>query len=325
MQLEGTRGEKVFLRFGRIGQHPPAGPEEIIAGDIQTDVTWNVNGVWNRLSFHVDPERGTKIFLDGKLVAEAPRIKGITGVLFQAGWACSVDDIVMIPENVPVEELDEIVRWVDDHALDRPHVTALEREGEIQRQAAEKDSYPRVLRVNWGSSEAHTDARGQRWLAGQPWLRGTFGNLGGDDFTYPSDIPIEGSAEEIHRTIRYSAGRLRFSVPGGSYTLRVHFSRPFHWKADEDGDFPEDRVEMEIEPDGAGRQIWTVSTPYRTAVVFEKKYIRVDDGVLDLRFIFSSQVHVAATELVQESVDVGEIPGIPDWAWAPPRTSRTAH
>ena len=82
---------------------------------------------------------------------------------------------------------------------------------------------------------------------------------------------------------------------------------------------------MEIEPDGAGRQIWTVSTPYRTAVVFEKKYIRVDDGVLDLRFIFSSQVHVAATELVQEFVDVGEIPGIPDWAWAPPRTSRTAH
>ena len=52
--------------------------------------------------------------------------------------------------------------------------------------------------------------------------------------------------------------------------------------------------------------------------MFEKKYIRVDDGVLDLRFIFNPQVYVAATELIQESVDPGQIPGIPDWLFELP-------
>ena len=56
-----------------------------------------------------------------------------------------------------------------------------------------------------------------------------------------------------------------------------------------------------------------MQAPYRTAVVFEKKGIRVSDGVLDLRFNYRSQVHVAATELIQESVDPGEVQGIPDW------------
>jgi len=101
---------------------------------------------------------------------------------------------------------------------------------------------------------------------------------------------------------------LWFTVPKGSYTLRVHFARPFHWKTV--GDYPEDRVKMEIEPESPAREFWEVRTPYREAAVFEKKGIRVEDGVLDLRFLFSSQVHVAATELIQESVDPGEIEGI---------------
>ena len=70
---------------------------------------------------------------------------------------------------------------------------------------------------------------------------------------------------------------------------------------------------MEIEPDGSERDLWEVSTPYRQAAVFERKGIRVSDGVLDLRFTFNSQVHVAATELLQEAVDPGEVKGIPDW------------
>ena len=200
---------------------------------------------------------------------------------------------------------------MDEHALRRPHGTPLEREREIRGLGRERHAYPRVLRVNWGSSQAHTDAQGRHWLAGQPWLRGTFGALDGDDFTYPEDIQIEGSGADIYRTVRYSAGRLRFTVPRGSYTLRIHFSRPFHWRAT--GDSPEDRVQLEIEPDGPQRDLWELQAAYRTPVAFEKKGIRVVDGVLDVRFNYRSQVHVAATELIQESVDPGEVEGIPDW------------
>lgn len=311
LQLEGTDGQEVFLRFGRIGQHPPKGPEDVIAGDIQTDVRWDINEAWNRISFHVDPARGTQIFLGTQLLAHVPKIKGITGILFQAGWACSVDDVIMIPQNVSVDELGSVIRWVDEHALERPYVTPLERECEIGRLDAQKKQYAPTLRVNWGSSKSHTDSEGLRWQAGQPWMRGTFGSLSGDDFVYPPEVQIVGSDSEIYRTVRYSAARLRFTVPKGFYTLRVHFARPSHWKAI--GEFPEDLVQMELEPDGPNRCPWDVRVPYRKAAVFEKAGIRVEDGVLDLRFIFNSQVHVAATELVQESVESGQVVGIPDW------------
>ena len=72
-------------------------------------------------------------------------------------------------------------------------------------------------------------------------------------------------------------------------------------------------VEMDIEPDGPGRDLWKAYAPYRTATVLEKNGIRVVDGVLDVRFNYNSQVHIAATELIQESVDPGEAEGIPDW------------
>ena len=309
--IEGTGGETLSLVFGKVGRGRDEGPENVISGDIQTEVKWDPAGTWNRLSFHVHPEGGVRIFRDRKLVGEAPQIKAIAAVQFQAGWACSVDDLVMIPRDVSLQELDEVVRWVDGHALDRPHVTALEREREIRSLDGEKSAYPRVLRVNWGSPEGHTDSQDQRWRGGQPWLRGTFGALDGNDFAYPPDVHIQGSGDEIYRTVRYSAGRLRFAVPKGFYTLRIHFARPFHWRAT--GDSPEDRVQLEIEPDGSQRELWEMQAPYRKAAVFEKKGIRVSDGVLDVRFNYRSQVHVAATELIQESVDPGEVEGIPDW------------
>ena len=308
--IEGTGGEKLRLVFGRLGRFPAEGADNVISGDVQTGVTWNPEAAWNRLSFHVDRQKGTRIFLGRSFLGEAPQIKAIQGIQFEAGWACSVDDLVMIPRYVPPEELDEVVRWVDGHALQRPHVTPLEREREIRSLGREENTFPRVLRVNWGSAEAHTDAQGRHWLAGQPWLRGTFGALDGDDFNYPADVQIEGSGDEIYRTVRYSAGRLRFSVPRGSYTLRMHFARPFHWAT---GASMEHSVELEIEPDGAERNLWGAYAPYRTAVVREKNGIRVVDGVLDVRFNYRSPVHVAATELIQESVDPGEAEGIPDW------------
>ena len=308
--IEGSGGEKLRLVFGRLGRFPAEGADNGITGDIQTNAKWNPDAVWNRLSFHVDQRAGTRVFLGRTLLGEAPRIKAITGIQFEAGWACSVDDLAMIPKNLSPQELDEVVRWVDEHALDRPHVTPLEREREIKDLDLKGKSYPRILRVNWGSSEAHTDAQGRHWLAGQRWLRGTFGALDGDDFAYPADVQVEGSEDEIYRTGRYSAGRLRFTVPRGSYTLRMHLARPFHWA---DADSMEQSVQVEIEPEGIERDLWGGFAPYRTAVVREKNGIRVVDGVLDVRFNYRSSVYVAATELIQESVDPGEAEGIPDW------------
>ncbi len=308
--IEGADNQSLRLVFGRLGRFPAAGADNVITGDIQTNATWNPEAAWNRLSFHVDRKAGTKIFLGRKFLGEAPQIKEIAGIQFEAGWACSVDDLVMIPRDLSLEELDEVVRWVDEQARQRPHVTPLERESEIKSLGREKKTYPRVLRVNWGSADAHTDAQGRHWLAGQRWLRGSFGALDGDDFTYPADVPIQGSQEQIYRTVRYSAGRLRFTVPRGYYTLRMHFARPFHWAT---GASMEHSVELEIEPDGPERDLWGAYAPYRTAVVREKNGIRVVDGILDVRFNYRSPVHVAATELIQESVDAGEAEGIPAW------------
>ena len=308
--IEGSGGEKLRLVFGRLGRFPAEGADNGITGDIETNAKWNPDAVWNRLSFHVDQRAGTRVFLGRKLLGEAPQIKEITGIQFEAGWACSVDDLTMIPKNLSPQELDEVVRWVDEHALDRPHVTPLEREREIKDLDLKGKSYPRILRVNWGSSEGHTDAQGRHWLAGQRWLRGTFGALDGDDFAYPADVQVEGSEDQIYRTGRYSAGRLRFTVPRGSYTLRMHLARPFHWA---DADSMEQSVQVEIEPEGTERDLWGGFAPYRTAVVREKNGIRVVDGVLDVRFNYRSSVYVAATELIQESVDPGEAEGIPDW------------
>ena len=309
-QLEGEEENRVWLRFGRIGQHPPHGPDDEIAGDIETDVRWNPSEGWNRISFHVDPLSGTKVFLEEQLLAEVPGIKGITGILFQAGWFCSVDDIVMIPQEIPVNQLDEVVQWVDGHALDRLHVTPLEREHQIRQQATGSQSHPKTLRVNWGSSQAHLDEQGRQWHPDQPWMRGSYGTLDGGVFAYPDNQPVAGSDADIYRTVRYSNARLRFTAPKGLYTLRVYFARPFHWIGT---GIPEERVEMEIEPDGEMRDVWVVDTPYREAAVFEKRNIRVEDGVLDLRFILGSLGHVAATELIQDSVYPGEPEGIPDF------------
>lgn len=98
-------------------------------------------------------------------------------------------------------------------------------------------------------------------------------------------------------------------MPKGFYTLRVHFARPFHWIGK---GIPEERVEMEIEPDDEMRDVWVVDTPYREAAVFVKRNIRVEDGVLDLRFTLEGLGHVAGTELIQDSVYPGEPQGIPD-------------
>ncbi|KKL28720.1 hypothetical protein LCGC14_2372310, partial [marine sediment metagenome] len=72
-------------------------------------------------------------------------------------------------------------------------------------------------------------------------------------------------------------------------------------------------LQIEIQPDTDGRDVWKVPSLYRKAIVHEKKGIRVDTGVLDLRFNFHHLPQVAATELIQESVDPGQPAGIPNW------------
>ena len=146
-------------------------------------------------------------------------------------------------------------------------------------------------------------------------------SLYGDDYRYPKQATIAGSGEQIYRTVRYSFNRLRFTVPDGVYTLRVHAAQPFagphpRLKHTNHGTampgWP-GKAQIEIQPDTDQREVWKVPTPYRRAVVHEKKGIRVTGRVLDLRFNFHCLPHVAATELIQESIDPGQVEGIPDW------------
>ncbi len=259
--------------------------------------------------------------LGDRLIAEAPRIKAVTGIRFEGVQTGFVDDFLMVPKLVSPGELDKVVAWVDAHALDRPHVTPLEREREIARLAAKAKGYPKALRVNWGSDKDYRDPQGNLWRAQQPWLRGTFGYMDGDDYVYPAGEKIAGSDEAVYRTARYCFNRLRFTVPNGVYTLRVHAAQPFG------GPHPKLRhtnhgsamhgwpgkSQIEIHPDTPRKEVWTVPTPPRRAVVHEKKGIRVTDRLLDLRFNFHWLPQVAATELIQESADPGEAEGIPDW------------
>jgi len=305
--LEGPGGQELGIHLGGDGR---------IAGRLRTEVKWNPENAWNRLSFHVDPVAGTEVFLGATRVGSAPQLKGLTAIRFLGGWACAVDDFVLVPKGVPAEELDRVVAWVDERAPERPHATPLEREREVARSGG--GSRPKVLRVDWGSAEETRDSAGNAWKAERPWIRGSWGYLDGDRFAHRE--PLEGPAEPHHRTLRYSMNRLRFTVPNGSYTLRVHTARPFRGphprldRTNHGSPMPgwERGLQMELHPDTPRREIWKVQTPYRAAAVFEKAGIRIADGLLDLRFNFDSLAHVAATELVQESVDDPAQAGIPD-------------
>ena len=72
-------------------------------------------------------------------------------------------------------------------------------------------------------------------------------------------------------------------------------------------------LELELQPETPQKAKWNGKTPYRRPVVLERKGIEVTNGILDLKFNFNALSHVAATELIQESVADGEVLGIPDW------------
>jgi len=322
-RLEGPDGFDrglAFMKDGRIAGNLPPRP----------GATWNPNGRWQRISFHVDPKSGTRVFLDKRQIATARDLKALTAIRFVSGYHVFADDFVFVPRLVTPDELDEVVRWVDEHAAQRPHVTPLEREREIASAAAgqSRSGYPKVLRANWGSTEDYRDPDGHVWKAEQPFVRGTWGYLDGSTYEYPADTALAGTrTAPLHRTLRYALSRLRFTVPNGVYTFRVHTCRPFRGPtATLGGGLPagawERRVQMEFAPDAAaGPVVWRIETPYRQPAVFEKKGIRVTRGLLDVRFNYHHIPHLAASELIQESVDNPDEAGIFDSPSMPARAS----
>ncbi len=142
-RLEGTNGAYVDLGFDGSGQ---------IGGQVRTDVKWDPNNTWNRVSFHIDPEEGTKVFLGEQFVGQAPSARGLTGIRFQGVLAAFVHDLVLVPKLVSPEELDKVHPWTDDHPLERPHVTPLQEEREIAKLAGKKGGkrswWDRLLRSN---------------------------------------------------------------------------------------------------------------------------------------------------------------------------------
>lgn len=277
-----------------------------------TGTTWNPER-WQRLSFHIT-STGTTFYVDNNIVGAYP-LTGLKSIKFIAGMLTTIDDMIFVPQQLTPQQLDAVYNWVDEHAIDRPHVTPLEIEQQIAQLNATTppSSLPTVLRVDWGSNSNYIDSQGNKWLAEQPYIRGTFGYVDGDTYNYPPTFNVPGTNEDgLYRTLRYSMTMLRFNAPEGIYRLIIHTNR-FH-------DGPSYSVYncqcsnslMSVDPEPAE---WTgphsvgpnqpgtysFNVPYQSASSFTIDNIAVNDGVLDVRFYLMNPASIAATELIKLS------------------------
>jgi hypothetical protein len=84
------------------------------------------------------------------------------------------------------------------------------------------------IRVNCGATQPFTDNQGRVWLADQEWAQGA--TWGADDgMTVDREgIGVTGTdMVRIYEFERYSMGSYKFTVPNGTYTVRLHFCETY--------------------------------------------------------------------------------------------------
>jgi hypothetical protein len=85
-----------------------------------------------------------------------------------------------------------------------------------------------AIRVNCGATEPFTDSKGRVWSADQ---EAGEGKTWGADDGMTSDregIGVTGTdVVKIYETERYSMGSYKFTVPNGTYTVRLHFCETY--------------------------------------------------------------------------------------------------
>jgi len=85
-----------------------------------------------------------------------------------------------------------------------------------------------VLRVNCGATEPYTDKAGHVWAADQDWGAGkAWGVVDGSTVDRQSLGMTGTDAPRVYELERYSVGSYRFTVPNGTYTVRLHFAETY--------------------------------------------------------------------------------------------------
>jgi hypothetical protein len=85
-----------------------------------------------------------------------------------------------------------------------------------------------VLRVNCAATEPFTDKAGHVWVADQEWSEGkAWGAVDGMTVDR-TDVGVKGTDNpKIYEMERYSMEAYKFTVPNGTYTVRLHFCETY--------------------------------------------------------------------------------------------------
>jgi len=143
---------------------------------------------------------------------------------------------------------------------------------------------PEVLwRVNCGAQEGYVDDEGNTWLADQQLREGADWGADGGMTVERWGITITGTpAPEVYLFERYNMAAYEFSVPNGTYTVRLHFAETWDGIA-----FEGERVFSVLVN---GEKVLTDFDPFKEAgglakpIVKEVPNIKVTDGELVIEF-----------------------------------------
>jgi len=129
-----------------------------------------------------------------------------------------------------------------------------------------------AIRVNCGASEPYTDKADNVWLADQlAEPDAEWGAVGGMTVDR-GDLGMAGAdAPKVYETERYSMEAYKFTVPNGTYTVRLHFAETY------DG------------ITGDGQRVFSVTIneqavlkdfdPYKEAAGFQKPVVKTIKGI----------------------------------------------
>jgi hypothetical protein len=85
-----------------------------------------------------------------------------------------------------------------------------------------------VLRIDCGASEPYTDKLGNVWAADQELGAGMAWGADNGMTVDRQSVGITGTdIPRIYETERYSMGSYKFTVPNGTYTVRLHFAETY--------------------------------------------------------------------------------------------------
>ena len=138
-----------------------------------------------------------------------------------------------------------------------------------------------VLRVNCGG-EAQKDKAGNQWVADQDFVAGKWGAVDGST-SDRTGLGVKGTDNPaIYETERYSMESYKFTVPNGTYTVKMHFAETYEGIGAA-GDRVFD-VSLQGKPVLTNFDAFKEGKAAATAVVKEFKDVQVTNGQIVIGF-----------------------------------------